>query len=202
MSAHIKTWKERVELSGYGPDWATRSRDAEIAELRSALEDATNNAGQWQKIGEKAVDDLIACSAERVALASQGVAAPAGYAIVPLKPTEAMHAAAVRTLTRCAGNADFPPRVYAAMLSAAPQPPAVKEAEPTSQRHDSRTAYESLDLKGRRRMDETLARVDQMIQDAKRRKHPDRRQHVAPVEVERRVADARGTGIHQDRKQD
>jgi hypothetical protein len=38
MSAHILTWKERVELSGYGPDWATRSRDAEIADLRAALQ--------------------------------------------------------------------------------------------------------------------------------------------------------------------
>lgn len=39
---------------------------------------------------------------------------------VPVEPTEAMHAAAVRTIVRCTGNADFPPRVWRAMLAAAP----------------------------------------------------------------------------------
>src|SRR5258706_14016663 len=43
-----------------------------------------------------------------------------GWKLVPIKPTEEMHAAAVRTISRCNGNDDFPPRVYAAMLAAAP----------------------------------------------------------------------------------
>lgn len=45
------------------------------------------------------------------------------YAIVPREPTEEMHVAAVRTIQRCNGNADFPPRVYRAMIIAAPPPP-------------------------------------------------------------------------------
>jgi hypothetical protein len=49
---------------------------------------------------------------------------PAGWKLVPEQPTEEMHAAAVRTIVRCAGNADFPPRVYRAMLAAAPSHPA------------------------------------------------------------------------------
>lgn len=43
-----------------------------------------------------------------------------GWQFVPKEPTEAMHQAAVRTIVRCSGNADFPPRVYRAMLAAAP----------------------------------------------------------------------------------
>ena len=45
---------------------------------------------------------------------------PEGWKLVPVEPTEAMHAAAVRTIVRCIGNDDFPPRVYRAMLAAAP----------------------------------------------------------------------------------
>lgn len=45
---------------------------------------------------------------------------PALWVLVPREPTEAMHVAAVRTIVRCTGNADFPPRVYRAMLAAAP----------------------------------------------------------------------------------
>lgn len=44
-----------------------------------------------------------------------------GWILVPVTPTEEMHAAAVRTLARCTGNDDFPPRVWRAMLAAAPQ---------------------------------------------------------------------------------
>jgi hypothetical protein len=47
--------------------------------------------------------------------------APAGMRLVPIEPTEAMHQAAVRTIVRCTGNADFPPRVWRAMLTAAPE---------------------------------------------------------------------------------
>lgn len=41
---------------------------------------------------------------------------------VPVNLTEDMHTAAVRTITKCTGNSDFPARVYEAMLNAAPQP--------------------------------------------------------------------------------
>lgn len=50
-------------------------------------------------------------------------ATPEGYALVPVEPTEEMHVAAVRTIIRCTGNADFPPRVWRAMIAAAPIPP-------------------------------------------------------------------------------
>lgn len=45
---------------------------------------------------------------------------PAGWKLVPMEPTEEMHAAAVRTIVRCSGNHDFPPRVWRAMLAASP----------------------------------------------------------------------------------
>lgn len=47
---------------------------------------------------------------------------PEGFVVVPKEPTEAMHVAAVRTAIHCHGNDDFPPRVYKAMLDAAPKP--------------------------------------------------------------------------------
>lgn len=56
-----------------------------------------------------------------------------GWQLVPVALTEDMHAAAVRTIVRCAGNDDFPPRVYRAMLNAAPQPPAEQMTESTCQ---------------------------------------------------------------------
>lgn len=48
-------------------------------------------------------------------------AAPEGYVLVPVEPTEEMHVAAVKTIRRCTGNDDFPPRVWRAMLAARPQ---------------------------------------------------------------------------------
>ena len=45
---------------------------------------------------------------------------PDGYKLVPIEITEAMHIAAVKTIIKCTGNDDFPPRVYKAMLNAAP----------------------------------------------------------------------------------
>lgn len=56
-------------------------------------------------------------------------------ALVPKVPTEEMHAAAVRTIVRCHGNDDFPPRVLAAMIAAAPDHPATAgDAEDAEQR--------------------------------------------------------------------
>lgn len=54
---------------------------------------------------------------------------PEGWKLVPIEPTEEMHVAAVRTIQRCRGNADFPPRVWRAMLAAAPvhQPKGTEE---------------------------------------------------------------------------
>lgn len=64
--------------------------------------------------------------------APQGVQAepPPGFVLVPKEPTEAMHAAAVRTIVRCNGNDDFPPRVWRAMLAAAPAAPAQEPQQP------------------------------------------------------------------------
>lgn len=60
-------------------------------------------------------------AAPAAAQAAEPVAIPAGYALVPIEPTEEMHAAAVRTVVRCTGNDDFPPRVWRAMIAAAPR---------------------------------------------------------------------------------
>jgi hypothetical protein len=54
---------------------------------------------------------------------------PARWKLVPVEITEDMHVAAVRTIVRCSGNDDFPPRVWRAMLAAAPQPPAASPPE-------------------------------------------------------------------------
>lgn len=48
-------------------------------------------------------------------------AIPLGFVLVPVVPTEAMHVAAVKAIQRCTGNDDFPPRVYRAMIEAAPK---------------------------------------------------------------------------------
>ena len=61
-------------------------------------------------------------------LAPTPTAVPQGWKLVPVKLTEEMHVGAVRTIRRCHGNDDFPPRIYAAMLAAAP--PAPVSAEP------------------------------------------------------------------------
>lgn len=42
-----------------------------------------------------------------------------GMVRVPREPTEAMHVAAVKTILRCHGNDDWPPRVWRAMLAVA-----------------------------------------------------------------------------------
>jgi hypothetical protein len=68
-------------------------------------------------------DGLFAAPSQAVASALQ---APEGWKLVPIEPTEEMHVAAVRTAIRCSGNADFPPRVYRAMLAAAPAHPVVQ----------------------------------------------------------------------------
>jgi hypothetical protein len=44
----------------------------------------------------------------------------ATHVVVLREPTEVMHVAAVRTICDCNGNYDFPPRVYRAMIAAAP----------------------------------------------------------------------------------
>lgn len=47
-------------------------------------------------------------------------AVPEGWKLVPVELTEDMHAAAVRAILTCHGNDDFPPKVFNAMLAAAP----------------------------------------------------------------------------------
>lgn len=60
-------------------------------------------------------------------------------------------------------------------------------------------AYASLSPERRQKLDEELVLLEERVKDSQRRKHPDRRQHSEHVEVERRIADPRGTGKHQDR---
>lgn len=68
---------------------------------------------------------------------------PAQWRMVPVEPTEAMHVAAVRTIVNCTGNDDFPPRVWAAMLAASPQPTAAPVA--WVYWHPSETTYDGPD---------------------------------------------------------
>ncbi len=80
---------------------------------------ANNDSLEW----------LVAAWNRRAALASQGVAAPAGWALVPLAPTPTMLLAAGYRAS-AVGASTTGHEAWAAFLSAAPQPPAVKEAEP------------------------------------------------------------------------
>ena len=54
------------------------------------------------------------------AICARSASRQEGWKLVPTTLTEEMHVAAVRTILRCTGNDDFPPRVYRAMLAAAP----------------------------------------------------------------------------------
>ena len=73
-----------------------------------------------------------------------------------------------------------------------------RAAQEQAARTTSDIAYESLSPERRKKFDADMVLLDQRMQDHRRER--ERRQHVVPVEVERRVADARGTGVHQDRK--
>lgn len=76
-----------------------------------------------REAGIDALTKVGAAELERFAAlvvdSSQRAEAPPGYAVVPVEPTEAMHSAAVKTIQRCTGNADFPPAVWRAMLASA-----------------------------------------------------------------------------------
>jgi hypothetical protein len=67
--------------------------------------------------------DLYTAEQVRQAVLEAELREPEGFVLVPREPTDEMHAAAVRTLVRCHGNADFPPRVYRAVLAAKPLAP-------------------------------------------------------------------------------
>lgn len=101
MSAHIKTLAERIKPNA----WLTPGETGNIL------------AASMAEVAEL-----------RAALASQGVAMPAGYALVPLEPTDEMLSAAWNG--GALGGQDDHEECYSLMISAAPQPPAVKEAEP------------------------------------------------------------------------
>lgn len=73
---------------------------------------------RWEGWQARAV--LATPSVQAVAAPVAGLAVPEGWKLVPIELTDEMHAAAVRTILRCTGNDDFPPRVYGAMLAAAP----------------------------------------------------------------------------------
>lgn len=72
-----------------------------------------------------------------------------GWKLVPVVPTEEMHVAAVRTIRNCTGNDDFPPRVYAAMLAAAPAAPGSPASTVADEgAKDERQAFEAWGMAG------------------------------------------------------
>lgn len=77
-------------------------------------------------------------------------------------------------------------------IAVAPQPPAAKEAEPAppAARTTSDVAYESLSPELRKKLDADILVMEQQMQDHRRSR--ERRQHVVPVDVEKRLADRRG----------
>lgn len=77
--------------------------------------DSLRRQNEWRKI------DCLLASKEYVRDAWEVNAVPDGHVVVPINITEEMHVAAVKTIRHCTGNDDFPPRVYSAMLSAAPK---------------------------------------------------------------------------------
>lgn len=155
--------------------------------------------------GAIADKELLPAWNRRAALAShQGVAVPAGWALVPVKLADEMVIAFAEKWYAKRQAIDDPDMddAYAALLAAAPQPPAVKEAEPLGaapKRTTSDAAYESLSPEHRKKFEADMLLLEQRVQDHRRSR--ERRQHVVPVEVERRLADARGSGVHQDRKE-
>lgn len=163
--------------------------------LRKWAKDAVN--GKSSKIPYIDIVSLIDENAElRVTLESRhGVAVPAGYALVPLKPTDEMVVAFAEQWYAKRQAIDDPDmaEAYADMLAVAPQPPAVKEAEPlrpAPARTSSDLAYESMSPERRKKLDADMVKLDQQIQDRSRSR--ERRQHVVPVDVEKRLADRRG----------
>lgn len=77
---------------------------------------------QWNP-GQLPIGDHPVYTAPQPAdpVVKESLTAPAGWQLVPKVLTEEMHRAAVKAIQRCHGNDDFPPTIYAAMLSAAPK---------------------------------------------------------------------------------
>lgn len=98
-------------------------------DMRAAVRFAPSSAHWSQKLveffGPDAREGINALEKQlRDALAGQRAGVAEGYVVVPKAPTEKMHVAAVRTIAKCTGNDDFPSRVWAAMIAAAPTPAA------------------------------------------------------------------------------
>ncbi len=89
------------------------------------LEDLTSDAWvYWRETGHVAEDDELALYA-----APQPVAIPAGYALVPIEPTQAMLDCWWDALPKGTAFQNCTPRgVYAAMIATAPPPPAPASA--------------------------------------------------------------------------
>jgi hypothetical protein len=102
-----------------------RTLEAESDAKRKA--EGTDEGSPYRERIHLGMRDAYGIAADLVSKASGrgvGEAARDGWKWVPVVPTEEMHVAAVRTIIRCTGNDDFPPRVYAAMLAVAPSPEA------------------------------------------------------------------------------
>lgn len=110
VTAWWTAWQARATLPSTSTDGAQADDEAENFAMSKFASRADRDAAMLRELASlrAANSELAAASIVRE-----------GYALVPLEPTEAMHAAAVRTIVRCTGNDDFPPRVWRAMLAAA-----------------------------------------------------------------------------------
>jgi len=140
----IEHWQAVEKRSGSGSVWSQYVHGA-VKNLLSAAPAAPAVPAEqcptidldllaWEKIKETAAaspwippeyyqSEWVAavCSFLKEAAPAAAVpAVPEGMKLVPVAITEEMHQAAVKTIVRCTGNDDFPPRVWAAMLASAP----------------------------------------------------------------------------------
>lgn len=127
FEAHIRaTWKVPADYL----DWALKLQDGVYQDhraadqwsgweaARAALSAPTVEAGPLPLPPVSKCQPQLAYCAQPL---PQAEPAPEGWVLVPKELTEEMHEAAVRTAVRCSGNDDFPPRVWRAMIAAAPQ---------------------------------------------------------------------------------
>jgi uncharacterized protein (UPF0335 family) len=104
---------------------AEKERDelrARLAEIEEPVAHYRKSDAEWLQLGGCAIVYRNAAEDWTDPLYTRPVPAiPVGWRLVPVEITEAMHVAAVKTIVRCNGNAEFPPRVWTAMIAAAPE---------------------------------------------------------------------------------
>lgn len=132
MSLDIEYWQSRIPVgTDYGDENHINAMKAEIADLRAALGKANASADQWS---------ATAATNWNATLAShQGVAVPAGWRLVPVAAPDVITVAIENEIdSQLYASGSSPAdmvrqdgaEVWAAAIAAAPQPPAVKGADP------------------------------------------------------------------------